>query len=83
MDDAKREDLEKVCKNYKVRTRMIAVRMARVRNMLVEDLLTSWYGAPRGSAIGCVVTTKEILKVSGFFPDADGSEGFRKASWME
>ena len=36
MDDTKREELEKVCKNYKVRTRMVAVRMVRVLNMFVE-----------------------------------------------
>ena len=40
MDDIKREDLEKACKkekNHKVRTRMVAVRMVRVRNMPVEE----------------------------------------------
>ena len=37
MDDIKREELEKACKNYKVRTRMVAVRMVRVRNMPVEE----------------------------------------------
>ena len=36
MDDIKREELEKVCKNYKVWTRMVAVRMARVLNIFVE-----------------------------------------------
>ena len=40
MDDTKREELEKACKketNHKVRTRMVAVRMVRVRNMSVEE----------------------------------------------
>ena len=37
MDDTKREELEKACKNYKVRTRMVAVRMVRVLNMSVEE----------------------------------------------
>ena len=40
MDDTKREELKKVCKkekNHKVRTRMVAVRMIRVRNMFVEE----------------------------------------------
>ena len=37
MDDTKREELEKVCKNYKVRTRMVTVRMVRVHNMSVEE----------------------------------------------
>ena len=40
MDDTKREELEKACKkekNHKVRTRMVAVRMVRVRNMPVEE----------------------------------------------
>ena len=37
MDDIKREELEKTCKKIrKVRTRMVAVRMVRVRNMSVE-----------------------------------------------
>ena len=37
MDYIKREELEKACKNYKVRTRMVAVRMVRVLNMSVEE----------------------------------------------
>ena len=37
MDDIKREELEKACKNYKVRTRMVAVRMVLVCNMTVEE----------------------------------------------
>ena len=37
MDDIKREELEKAYKNYKARTRMVAVRMVRVRNMPVEE----------------------------------------------
>ena len=40
MDDTKREELEKACKkekDHKVRTRMVAVRMVRVRNMTVEE----------------------------------------------
>ena len=37
MDDTKREELEKACKNYKVRTRMVAVRMVRVLNMSVDE----------------------------------------------
>ena len=40
MDDIKREELEKACKkekNHKVRTRMVAVRMVRVRNMSVNE----------------------------------------------
>ncbi len=40
MDDTKREELEKSCKkekDHKVRTRMVAVRMVRVRNMPVEE----------------------------------------------
>ena len=40
MDDAKREELEKACKkekDHKVRARMVAVRMVRVRNMSVEE----------------------------------------------
>ena len=37
MDDIKREKLEKACKNYKVRTRMVAVRMVRVLNISVEE----------------------------------------------
>ena len=40
MDDTKREELEKACKKekgHKVRARMVAVRMVRVRNMSVEE----------------------------------------------
>ena len=38
MDDTKREELERMCKKiHKVRTRMVAVRMVRVRNMSVEE----------------------------------------------
>ena len=40
MNDTKREELEKACKrerDQKVRTRMIAVRMVRVRNMSVDE----------------------------------------------
>ena len=37
MDDIKREELEKACKNYKIRTRMGAVRMVRVLNISVEE----------------------------------------------
>ena len=40
MDDTKREELEKACKkekNHKVRTRMVAIRMVRVRSMSVEE----------------------------------------------
>ena len=38
MDDMKLEDLEKAYKKiHKVRTRMVAVRMVRVRNMSVEE----------------------------------------------
>ncbi len=40
MDDTKREELEKACKkkkDHKVRARMVAVRMVRVRNMSMED----------------------------------------------
>ena len=40
MDNIKREKLERACKkekNHKARTRMIAVRMVRVRNISVEE----------------------------------------------
>ena len=37
MDNTKREELEKAYKNYKIRTRMVAVRMVRVRNMSVDE----------------------------------------------
>ena len=37
MDDTKREELEKACKNYKARTRMVAVRMVRVLDMSVDE----------------------------------------------
>ena len=40
MGDTKLEELEKACKkekDHKVRTRMVAVRMVRVRNMPVEE----------------------------------------------
>ena len=40
MDDTKREELEKACKkekDHKVRTRMIAVRMVRARNISVDE----------------------------------------------
>ena len=38
MDDIKREELEKACKKiYKVRARMVAIRMVRVFNMPVWD----------------------------------------------
>ena len=40
MDDTKREELGKACKkekDQKVRTRMVAVRMVRVRNMSVDE----------------------------------------------
>ena len=37
MDDTKREELEKAYKNYKVRTRMVAVRMVRVLNMSADE----------------------------------------------
>ncbi len=40
MDDIKPEELEKACKkekDHKVRTRMVAARMARVLNMSVEE----------------------------------------------
>ena len=36
-NDAKQEELEKVYKNCKIRTRMAAVRMVHVRNMLVNE----------------------------------------------
>ena len=40
MGDTKLEELEKACKkekDHKVRTRMVAARMVRVRNMPVEE----------------------------------------------
>ena len=37
MNDTKREEFENACKNYKVRTRMVTVRMVRVLNMSVEE----------------------------------------------
>ena len=37
---------------------MVAVCMVRVLNMSVEETAESRYGAPRGSATGCAVTTK-------------------------
>ena len=37
MGDIKLEDLEKACKNYEVRTRMVAVRMVRVLSMSVDE----------------------------------------------
>ena len=37
MDDTKREELEKACKNYKVWVRMVAVRMVCVHNMSVNE----------------------------------------------
>ena len=38
MDDTKREEPERACKKiHKVRTRMVAVHMVRVRNMSVEE----------------------------------------------
>ena len=37
MDDTKLEELEKAYKNYKVRARMVAVRMVRVCNMFVNE----------------------------------------------
>ncbi len=40
MDYTKRKELEKACKkekNHKVRTRMVAIRMVRVRSMSVEE----------------------------------------------
>ena len=40
MDNTKREELEKACrkeKDHKVRARMVAIRMVRVRNMSVEE----------------------------------------------
>ena len=38
MDDIKLEELEKACKKIcKVRTRMVAIRMARVLDMFVEE----------------------------------------------
>ena len=74
MDDTKREELEKACKNYKVRTRMVAVRMVRVRNMSVEETADIRVRRPHGSATGCAAATKEALKASGTFPDAGGLE---------
>ena len=78
MNDIKRKELEKACKkekNHKVRARMIAVCMVRVRNMSVERLPAFRYAVPCGSAPGCAATTKETSKASGIFPDADGSDG--------
>ena len=40
MDDTKRGELEKVCKKkkgHKIRVRMVAIRMARVLNMSMEE----------------------------------------------
>ena len=41
MDDVKRKKLERACKketDHKVRTRMVAVRTMRMRNMSVEEI---------------------------------------------
>ena len=61
---------------------MVAVHMARVRNMSVEETADIPDGAPHESATGCVVTTKKAWKASGIFPDADGPEESRVTSWM-
>ena len=37
MNDIKREKFKKVCKNYEVRARMVAVRMVRVLDISVEE----------------------------------------------
>ena len=48
MDDIKREKLEKACKKiHKVRTRMVAVRMVRVRNMPVEETVNLYSDAQK------------------------------------
>ena len=37
MNDIKREKFKKVCKNYEVRARMVAIRMVRVLDISVEE----------------------------------------------
>ena len=69
-------------KDHRVRARMVAVRMVRVFNMSVEETASLQVRAPRGSANGYAVMTKEASKASGIFPNADDPEEFRKTSWM-
>ena len=37
MNNTKRKELEKACKNYKVWTGMVTIRMVRVRNMPADE----------------------------------------------
>ena len=64
MDDTKREELEKACKeekNHKIRARMVAVRMMRVLNMSVEETASLQVRCPtRGFATGRPLPAKSI-----------------------
>ena len=85
MDDIKREELKKTCKKekyHKVRVRTVTVRMVLRSICPWMRLQASRYVAPRGSATGCAVTTKEASRVSGIFPDVAGPEEFRETTWM-
>ncbi len=64
----------------KVQIKIVVVCMVRVLDMSVDGLSTSRYTVSRGSATVCTVTTMEISKVSGFFPDTGGPERFRETS---
>ena len=65
MDNIKQKELKKMRKKiHKVRTRMAAVRMARMFNMSVEETPASRYVAPRGYANGCAATMMGVLKTS-------------------
>ena len=58
MDDAKREELEKACKKekgHRVRARMVAVRMVRVFNMIVDET---------ADIQGRIVSIKSLLRQS-------------------
>ena len=79
MDSTKLEELEKAYKkekNHKVRARMVAVRMVRVRNMSVSETADIQGRCPNGFITCCAVTTKEASKASGISPKADGPGGF-------
>ena len=82
MNDIKQKELEKTCKkenDYKVRARMVAVRMVRVLNISVETVSIQ---------VRCLTWVcdwlcrydEEGLEGLGFFPDMEVQEGFLQTS---
>ena len=84
MNDTKREELEKACKkekDHKVRARMVAVRMVRVRNMSVEEAADNLVRCPNWVCKWLRRYDEGGLQGLRDLPDADGPEGFRETSW--